>query len=66
MGDQEYWVEARTAIYSKNLMSYGVWHVNDAGARECVHKFSTKRKGGWKVALYLANALRDDLNAKIE
>lgn len=62
----EYWVEARKAIKSDELMSYGVWHINAAGARERVNSFSVNRRGGWEVALYLANTLRDDLNAKIE
>jgi hypothetical protein len=60
----EYWVEARTTLHDNNrLMSYGVHHINAKGARECVKRFSVNRKGGWEVALYLANTLRDDLNA---
>lgn len=66
MVEREYWVEARTAIKSGKLMSYGVWHINDVGARECVNRFSVTRKGGFEVALYLANTLRDDLNQKIQ
>lgn len=60
--EPKYWTEARTAIKTDKVMSYSVWHINDLGARECVHKFSVHRKGGWQVAYYLANTLRDDLN----
>ena len=60
-----YWVEAEFAIKSRRLMAYGVWHIDTAGARTLKRSFSTNRKGGWEVALYLANTLRDDLNGGI-
>lgn len=63
--EQKFWVEARTAIRTGNVMSYGVWHNNDGQRRECIKKFSVSRAGGWQVALHLANTLRDDLNNKI-
>lgn len=64
--EPKFWVEARTAICTSKLMSYQVWTIKDVGGRTCVGKFSVHRKGGWEVALYLANTLRDDLNAGIE
>jgi hypothetical protein len=63
----QYWIEARTSIKTPDrVMSYGVWHINDVGARERVGNFATARKGGWVIALHLANKLRDDFNAEIE
>lgn len=62
----KYWVEARTAIKSGRIMSYSVWTDNDGTKREKVGEFSVTRKGGWEVALYLANALRDDLNSNTQ
>ena len=64
--EPKFWTEARCAIKTGNVMSYDVWQINDLGARTRVHKFSVSRKGGWEVALHLANTLRDDLNAGIE
>lgn len=61
-----YWVEARTAVKHNAVISYGVWHNNGGKRRECIGKFSVSRKGGWQVALHLANTLRDDMNDGIE
>ena len=61
-----FWVEAHKAVKNDAVIAYGVWHNNGGKRRECVHKFSVSRKGGWQVALHLANTLRDDMNAGIE
>ncbi len=62
--EPKYWVEARTNVKEPaKVISYGVWHKNAKGTRECLKHFSVARRGGWDVALYLANTLRDDLNA---
>jgi hypothetical protein len=66
MAELEYWVECSTAIRTDKPMNYGVWHFSKTAGRECVHKFSVHRDGGAEVALYLANTLRDDLNAGIQ
>lgn len=61
--EPEFWVEADKALLDHNkVIGYGVWHINAKGGRECVKRFSVTRKGGWEVALYLANTMRDDLN----
>lgn len=62
--EPKYWVEAQRAVKDHNkVIGYGVWHFNDHGGRECIKRFAATRKGGWQVALHLANTLRDDLNA---
>jgi hypothetical protein len=64
-GEPKYWVEADRAVKDHTkVIGYGVWHDNEGQRRECVQRFAVTRKGGWEVALYLANTLRDDLNAE--
>ena len=63
MTEPKFWVEADCAVQdSGRVIGYAVWHINDKGGREPVRRFSVTRKGGWEVALYLANELRDELN----
>jgi hypothetical protein len=65
--EPKYWVEAQKAVKdSTKVIGYGVWHFNEHGGRERVELFRVTRKGGYGVALYLANTLRDDLNAAEE
>lgn len=65
--EPKYWVEADRAVkdYSR-VIGYSVWHISEAGGRQCVHRFSVNRWGGVEVALHLANTLRDDFNAARE
>jgi len=59
----KYWVEAKLAVKDRTkVIGYGVWHIDEKGARTCVHLYSASRKHGADCALYLANLARDDLN----
>jgi hypothetical protein len=58
---REYWVEAERAVKDHSrIIGYGVWHFDHG--RHRIALFRVARKGGWEVALHLANTLRDDKN----
>lgn len=66
MDKDRYWVEARCACKDHSrVIGYGVWWINPKGARECVKLWKVTKRQPWDIALYLANLLRDDLNAGI-
>lgn len=70
--NKPYWVEAKRAVKDHTkVIGYTVWRATDASGRygECVHVFAVRlgrNPTPPEVALYLANLMRDDLNAGIE
>ncbi len=65
--EKPYWVEAdRSAKNHDHIIGYSVWHFIDAGVREKVHSYPYGKTMSLQIAYYLANMMRDDLNANIE
>jgi hypothetical protein len=69
MTKRNHWVEAQRAVKDPSrVIAYRVWRPTAADSRygEVVGTFSVARKEGPAIALYLANMMRDDLNANID
>jgi hypothetical protein len=66
MPESKYWVTANRAAKGRpRVISYSVMH-SVGHSTEVIQTFPIPLSGGWRVALSLANTLRDDLNAGIK